>query len=33
MDEDLLVMFIKAGIFAIVCVMLGMGLAHWIIWG
>lgn len=33
MDEDLLLILIKAGVFAIVCILLGMGLAHWMIWG
>jgi hypothetical protein len=33
MDEDILLMLCKAGVFAIVCIMLGMALAHWIIWG
>ncbi len=33
MDEDLLLTMCKAGVFAIVCIGLGMWLAHWIIWG
>jgi hypothetical protein len=33
MDEDMLLMICKAGVFAIVCILLGMLLAHWIIWG
>lgn len=33
MDEDLLLILIKAGVFAIVCILLGMWLAHWMIWG
>ncbi len=33
MDEDLLLILIKAGVFAIVCILFGMWLAHWMIWG
>ena len=33
MDEDLLLMLIKAGVFAIACILFGMLLGHWIIWG
>jgi hypothetical protein len=33
MDEDLLLLIVKAGVFAIVCLLLGMFLGHWIIWG
>jgi hypothetical protein len=33
MDEDMLLMILKAVLFVVTCVTAGMALAHWIIWG
>jgi|688.fasta_scaffold136892_4 hypothetical protein len=33
MDEDMLLMILKAVLFVVTCVTAGMVLAHWIIWG
>jgi len=33
MDEDLLLLVVKAVVFVIVCLGLGLLLGHWIIWG
>jgi hypothetical protein len=33
MDEDMLLMILKAVLFVVTCVTAGMLLGHWIIWG
>jgi hypothetical protein len=33
MDEDMLLMILKAVLFIVTCVTAGMLLAHWLIWG
>lgn len=33
MDEDMLLLIVKAVLFIVTCVTAGMLLAHWIIWG
>lgn len=33
MDEDLLLLILKAVMFVVICVGAGMLLAHWMIWG